>query len=360
MWLYIVVSNRSDRLRILLAAPPMLPVPPPSYAGTERVIAVLGEELRARGHQVGLVAAGDSDVPYELIPTVDVSLWRSGYDGDVSSYMQHTVAVTWRAASRFDIVHAHLETHGFLLARHAPVPVLTTLHGRLDSAGTPELLAEFRDIPLVAISDSQGRWAPEQHWMATVHHGLDLASMPFSADPGEYLAFVGRATPEKGLAQAIDLARRVGRLLRVAAKVHDPHEKTYFRKSVQPAIDEGIVEFLGELGPSERDPLFAGALATVMLGAWPEPFGLVAIESMATGTPVIARRAGALTETIDHGVTGFLVDDESEGALAVEQVARLDRTVIRNTAIERFSVARMVDNYERLYRQLLEERSGAR
>ena len=335
----------------------MLPVPPPSYAGTERVIAALGAELHKRGHEVALVAAGDSKVPYELIPTVDASLWRSGYTGDVTSYMQYTVAVTWRAASRFDIVHSHLENHGFPLARHAPVPVVTTLHGRLDAAGMPELLTEFRDIPLVAISDSQGRWHPDQRWLATIHHGLDLGSMQFSAEPGEYLAFVGRATPEKGIEDAIDLARRVGRPLRVAAKVHDLHEKVYFQKSVQPAIDEGVVDFLGELEPSQRDPLLAGALATVMMGAWPEPFGLVAIKSMATGTPVIARRAGALTETIEHGVNGFLVDDVDEAAHAAELVGGLDRNEIRRLALERFSVPRMADEYERIYRCLIDERS---
>ena len=204
------------------------------------------------------------------------------------------------------MIHSHVETDGFLFARHCPTPVVTTLHGRLDVAGIPDLLAEFNDIPLVAISDSQGRFYPDSNWMATVHHGLDLTSAPFQRTPGDYLAFVGRITPEKGVADAIELARSTGMRLRMAAKVYDPHEQVHFDEVVQPAIDEGIVEFLGELAPRERDPLLAGALATLMLGAWPEPFGLVAIELMATGTPVIARRAGALTETVDHGRNGFL------------------------------------------------------
>ena len=338
----------------------MLPVPPPSYAGTERVIATIGAELHRRGHEVALVAAGDSEVPYRLIPSVDESLWKSGYTGDVSSYMQHTAAITWREAPHYDIVHSHLENHTFLLARHAPVPVVTTLHGRLDTAGMPELLDEFRDVALVAISESQRRWHTEQRWVGTIHHGLPLEAMPFSKSPGDYLAFVGRAAPEKGLDDAIELARMSKCTLKVAAKVHDIAERAYFRKVVQPAVDEGIVEFLGELGPADRDPLYAGAKATVMLGPWPEPFGLVAIESMATGTPVIARRAGALTETVEHGVNGYLVDDVSEAALAVERVTELDRKAIRTGTLQRFSPARMVDDYERVYRALIEEHGAGR
>jgi glycosyltransferase involved in cell wall biosynthesis len=348
--------ERSDRLRVLLVAPPMVPVPPPSYAGTERVIATLGAELRRRGHQVALVAAGDSEVPYELIPSVEASLWRSGYNGDVASYMQYTAAIAWREAHRFDIVHSHLENHAFLLARYAKVPVVTTLHGRLDTAGMPELLEEFTDVPLVAISESQRRWNREQNWVGTIHHGLDLERMPFAAKPGDYLAFVGRATEEKGVDDAIALARRAKMPLKVAAKVFDASERAYFRKIVKPAIEEGVVEFLGEVGPAERDPLYAGARATIMLGPWPEPFGLVAIESLATGTPVIARRAGALTETIEHGVTGYLVDDVHEAALALERVDELDRKKIREIALERFSPQRMTDDYERVYRHLIHDR----
>ena len=343
------------KLRILLVAPPMVPVPPPTYAGTERVIASLGAELHRRGHHVGLVAAGDSEVPYELIRSVDASLWKTGYDGDVASYMQYTAAIAWDAAPRFDIIHSHLENHTFLLARYAPVPVLTTLHGRLDTAGMPELLERFRDVPLVAVSESQRRWHIDQNWVGTIHHGLPLESMPFKKEHGNYLAFVGRATPEKGVADAIELATQVKMQLKIAAKVHDPHEKAYFRRVIQPAIDDGTVEFLGELGPAERDPLYAGARATVMLGGWPEPFGLVAIESMATGTPVIARRAGALTETVEHGTTGFLVDDVSEATLAFERVPELDRKRIRAYTLERFSPGRMTDQYEEVYRRLLDE-----
>ncbi|MDQ3937128.1 MAG: glycosyltransferase family 4 protein [Chloroflexota bacterium] len=342
-----------DNLRIGIVVPPMLPVPPKSYAGTERVVACLVDELCRRGHQVTLFAAGDSQVDCELVPVIRQSLWSTEYRGDVSAFVDLAVARIWREHDRFDVIHSHAEAHGLLFARYCPTPVISTLHGRLDVAGVPELLDEFRDVPLVSISDSQRRWHPNANWLATVHHGLPLGSMPFGAQAGDYLAFVGRVTREKGVEEAVELARRVGLPLRMAAKVYDEHEQAEFAEVVQPAIDEGVVEFLGELAPHERDPLLAGARATLMLGAWPEPFGLVAIESMGTGTPVIARRAGGPTETVDHGVDGFLVDDLDEAALAVEKVLSLDRADIRRRALERYSPQRMVEQYESIYRQLI-------
>jgi glycosyltransferase involved in cell wall biosynthesis len=338
----------------------MLPVPPPTYAGTERVVAALAEELHRRGHRVTLFAPGDSQVSCELVPTVPRSLWSNEYRGDVSSFINVSLAKVWSQHERFDVIHSHVETLGFLFARYCPTPVVTTLHGRLDAWGIPELLDEFDDIPLVAISDSQRRWGEQANWVATIHHGLPLDFMPFSDRPGDYLAFVGRVTPEKGIVECIELARRMKLPLKMAAKVYDAHEKAHFAEVVQPAIDEGVVEYLGELGQLERDPLYAGALATLMLGAWPEPFGLVAIESLATGTPVIARRAGALTETIEHGVNGFLVDDLTEAELAVRRAAELDRPAIRRRALERYSPARMADDYEVVYQRVIEARTGSR
>jgi glycosyltransferase involved in cell wall biosynthesis len=317
------------------------------------VVAAIVHELHARGHEVTLFASGDSDVECELVPVIPESLWSTGYQGDVSSFINVALAMVWREHDRFDIIHSHVETLGFLFARHCPIPVLTTLHGRLDVAGIPELLREFSDIPLVAISDSQRRWSDDSNWVATIHHGLPLHRMPFSPRAGKYLAFVGRVTPEKGVADCIAVAKSAGMKLRMAAKVYDEHEKEHFAEVVEPAIKDGFVEFLGEVGPLERDPLYAGALATMMLGAWPEPFGLVAIESLATGTPVIARRAGALTETIEHGVDGFLVDDLKEAELALDMVRDLDRTKIRERALERFSPGRMTDEYEVVYRELI-------
>ena len=336
----------------------MLPVPPPTYAGTERVVAALGDELIERGHRVTLFAPGDSEFAGELEPTIENSLWKSGYQGDPAAYITVSIAKAWAQQARFDVIHSHIETLGFLFARHCATPVVSTLHGRLDAWGVPELIDEFREIPLVAISDSQRRWQPDANWLATIHHGLPLEHMPFGPTPGDYLAFVGRVTPEKGIGDAIELARSGGLHLRLAAKVYDPHEIDHFEQVVKPAVEEGVVEFLGEIGPLERDPLYAGALATVMLGAWPEPFGLVAIESLATGTPVIARRAGALTETIEHGVDGFLVDDLTEAKLALERVAELDRAEIRRRALARFAPDRMAAEYERVYEDVIRSRSG--
>lgn len=346
-----------DSLRVGIIVPPMLPVPPVNYAGTERVVAALVEELVKRGHKVTLFASGDSSADCEIVPIVPKSLWSTGYRGDVTSFINVGLAMAWREHRRFDIIHSHAEAPGFLFARYCNTPVVTTLHGRLDVGGIPQLMAEFTDIPLVAISESQKRFLPDNNWVATVHHGLDLANAPFRDRPGNYLAFVGRVTPEKGVADAIELARRSGLQLKMVAKVYDAHEKEHFAEVVKPAIEEGVVQFLGELDPIARDPILAGARATLMLGAWPEPFGLVAIESMATGTPVIGRRAGALTETIEHGIDGFLVDDLDEASLALERLTTLDRPLIRRRALERFSRDRMVDEYEAVYRQIID---GAR
>lgn len=330
----------------------MVAIPPPGYAGTERVVAVLVSELARRGHEVTLIAPADSQVDCELVPSIHEALWSSGMRGDPTPYIEVTIERAWSVAHRFDVIHSHLDTLSFSFARHSPVPVLHTLHGRLDMPGIPELLDEFQDIPLVAISESQRRWSPQNNWVATVHHGLPLEDAPFSDRPGDYLAFVGRIAPEKGVEAAIELARSVRLPLRMAAKVHEEDEKRLFDEVVAPAIDEGVVIFEGELATPQRDTLLTGALATVLLGAWPEPFGLVAIESMATGTPVIARRAGALPEVVDHGLTGFLVDDIYEAQFAVRELASVDRRAVRRTALERFSVSRMVDEYEAVYRRL--------
>ena len=342
-----------DRLRIGLLAAPMEPVPPVAYGGTERIVGTLAAELSSRGHEVTLFASGDSRAACAIEPIAPQSLWAAGYRGDVSAFLLAAVAQAWEQADRFDIIHSHVEGFGFLMARHSGTPVVSTLHGRLDRDGMPELLDRFADVPLVAISASQRRWAPNANWVGTIHHGLALEHMPFAEDAGEYLLVVGRAAPEKGVAEAIELARRVRLPLKMVMKVHDPAERDLFERVIRPAADEGVVDFLGELPPAERDPLYAGARATLMLGSWPEPFGLVAIESLATGTPVIARRGGALPEIVEHGRDGYLVDDLGEAELAVRLVTALDRGQIRRRALGRFSASRMADDYERVYRRLV-------
>ena len=341
------------RLSIALVAPPFLPMPPAAYAGTERVVAALTVGLHQRGHRVTVYASGDSQLPCEVIPVVSEALWRTGYRGDGSAFLELAVARAWEDAARYDIIHSHVETAGFLMARYCPTPVVTTLHQRLDLGGVSELIDRFSDVPLIAISDSQRRWNERANWVATIHHGIDFSATPTSAWPGDYLMFVGRISPEKGVVEAIEVARRTGRRLVMAAKVYEPDEHALFDAAVKPAIEAGIVDWRGEVGTVERDRLMAGALATLMLGGWPEPFGLVAIESMATGTPVIARRAGGCTETIEHGTTGFLVDDVNEAVHAVSRVEGLNRTHIAAYARGRFSADRMVARYEQVYETLI-------
>lgn len=340
-------------LRIAIVAPPVLPLPPPMYAGTERIVASLVLGLHARGHRVTVFAAGDSDLPCEVVPVVPRSLWSEGMTGDLSLYHQMAVARAWDEVDRFDIVHSHVDTHGFLFAQHSRIPVVTTLHRRLDVGGAADYIDLLPGVPLVAISDSQRRWNPDANWVATIHHGLDFSTTPSGSRTGDYLLLVGRLTTEKGVAEAIELATRTRRRLVIAAKAHQPDEKALFESVVQPAIDAGVVDWRGEVDGLTRDKLMVGALSTVMLGAWPEPFGLVAIESMATGTPVIGRRAGGLTETVDHGVTGYLVDDVDEAVLAVSRVGSLARDAIASMTRERFAVDRMIDAYESVYRDMV-------
>jgi glycosyltransferase involved in cell wall biosynthesis len=304
---------------------------------------------------VTVFAAGDSELPCEVVPVVPRALWHEGLSGDMSTYLQLAAVRAWDRLDRFDVVHSHVDTAGFFLARHAQIPVVTTIHRRLDVGGVADLVDAFPRIPLVAISESQRRWNPDAHWVATIHHGLDFAATPSSDRAGDYLLLVGRLTREKGIAEAIELARRTKRRLVVAAKAHEPSERALFEELVRPAIDDGVVDWRGEVDPATRDRLMVGAYATLMLGAWPEPFGLVAIESMATGTPVIARRAGAYPETIEHGVTGYLVDDLDEAVLAVNRAPRLDRARVRTITRERFGLERMLDAYERVYRSLIDE-----
>jgi glycosyltransferase involved in cell wall biosynthesis len=343
-------------LRIAMLAAPLLPVPPLRYGGTERVVAALAEGLTARGHDVTLFGAGDSTVGCRLVPVVPHSIWPDISGSDATPFIRLVADVAAAHQSEFDIIHSHLEGHGLPFARRATTPVLATLHGRIDIGPTRQLLKEFSDVPLVAISDNQRSWAPRANWLATIHHGLPFDDVSLGDGRGDYLAFVGRIAPEKGIRDTIELGRRTGLTVRMAAKSHQPSETALFDKVVRPAIDEGMAEFLGEVTSDVRNQLFAGARATLMLGAWPEPFGLVAIESLANGTPVIARRSGALPEIIGQGIDGFLVDDLRAAEKAVRAVDHLDRRAIRVRALMRFSLERMVDRYEHVYRALIADR----
>ncbi len=343
-------------LRIAQAAPPFERVPPRAYGGTERIVHGLVTELDRRGHEVTTFASGDSVVPGRHIETVPEALRPLGYAGDSLPYMQQTLHEVLAHAGEFDIIHAHLEWASLLLARVSPVPVVTTFHGRLDLPWAEGL---FRDPPagLVAISDNQAGTHPDVPWASVVHNGLRLTEMPFGSKRTDALAFVGRVVPEKGIVEAIEIAQATGRPLRIAAKAGPTSvEREYFENVFRPALKAAgsSVEYLGELAQPDRDQLIAQSYATVMPGSWPEPFGLVLIESLACGTPVIARRIGALPEILRDGVDGFFGDDLKAMAFMVDRVGDLDRRAIRDSVLDRFSVERMTDRYEAVYRAMLE------
>jgi len=341
-------------LRIAQAVPPMERVPPEAYGGTERVVFELVTELTRRGHDVTTFASGDSAVPGRLVPTVAEALRPAGHGGDISGYMLATTLQVLDRAQEFDLIHSHLEWYSLALRRATHRPVVATFHGRLDLPWSRAALAD-RPAGLVAISEAQASVHPDVPW-TIVHNGLTLAAAPFEARRTDALAFVGRVTPEKGIVEAIEIAQLADRPLRIAAKVGPtPAEREFDAEVFRPALTAAgsRVEFLGELSGADRDALFAESHAVLMPGSWPEPFGLVAIEALACGTPVLARRVGGLDEIIRDGVDGFFGDDVTQLAFLVDRVATLDRAAIRASVIDRFSAARMADGYEALYARML-------
>ena len=341
-------------LRIAQVAPPLERVPPERYGGTERVVNELMHELVRRGHEVTLFASGDSEAPQELVPTVERALRPAGFGGDPSPWFLATLHSVLDRARDFDLIHSHLEWWSLTLARVSPVPVVSTFHGRLDLPYARRLLTEPAN-GLVAISRDQANTHPDVPW-TIIHHGLTLDGAPFADERTDAFCFVGRVEPEKGAVDAIEIAKLTGRPLRIAAKVGTlPEQVEYYRNVFRPAVEGAgrSVEFLGEVTAEERDRLFAESYATLMPGAWPEPFGLVTIESLACGTPVLARRVGALPEIVREGVDGFFGDDVTALAFHADDLGRLDRRAIRERVIERFSASRMADRYEELYGRMI-------
>jgi glycosyltransferase involved in cell wall biosynthesis len=342
------------RLRIAQVAPPLERVPPSAYGGTERIVHELTSELVERGHDVTVFASGDSEVPCRLVPIVETALRPAGIEGDAGPWFVATVQQVLDAAGDFDIIHSHLEWWSLALARMSPVPVVATFHGRLDLPWADKL---FQGAPdgMVAISSHQARTHPDVPW-TIIHNGLTLDRAPFVERPGEAFGFVGRVDAEKGIVEAMEIAQRAGRKLRIAAKVGNlAGQRAYYENVFKPALARAgsAVEYLGELEPRERDQLFAESYGTLMPGAWPEPFGLVSIESLACGTPIIARRVGGLPEIIRDGVDGFFGDDVAAMAFYADRLGALDRAAIRERVIERFSAARMADRYEELYARMV-------
>ncbi len=322
-------------------------VPPDGYGGTERVVFELVSELVRRGHEVTTFASGDSEVPGRLVATIPEALRPAGHGGDVSGYLLTTMLQALDHEREFDLVHSHLEWYSVALRRAMTRPFVATFHGRLDLPWSRAALADRPD-GLVAISESQASAHPDVPW-TIVHNGLTLDSAPFERRRTDDLVFVGRVTPEKGIVEAIEIATAAGRPLKIAAKVGPtPKEQDFNDQVFQPALKAAgrSVEFLGELSGNDRDALFARSYAVLMPGSWPEPFGLVAIEALACGTPVIAKRVGGLDEIIREGVDGFFGDDVTELAFLLARVDELDRSAIRASVIDRFSAKRMADGYE--------------
>lgn len=346
------MGRGAGSLRIAQVAPPLEAVPPIGYGGTERIVGELVHELHRRGHQVTTFASGDSDVPGEHVETVPRALRPIGFGDDPTESFRATVELVLERQDSFDVIHAHVDRWNLELARRASIPVVSTFHGRLDQAWARDA---FRvKLPgLVAVSRDQARVHPEADW-TVIHHGVTFRPPPLSATPGENFCFVGRMSPEKGFPEAIEISRLTGRRLVVAAKIPTRQiEIDYFEAVIRPLLDRADVTILGELDEAERDRLVAGSRASLVPSAWPEPFGLVVIEALACGTPVLARRAGAIPEILRDGIDGFVGDDAQQLAFLDDRLDGLDRRSIQAAALERFSVGRMVDGYEALYLRLL-------
>ncbi|MBI3968389.1 MAG: glycosyltransferase family 4 protein [Chloroflexi bacterium] len=348
-------------MRIAQIAPPFETVPPTRYGGTERVVATLTEELVRRGHEVTLFASGDSHTSARLVPVVERALWhdRSAYTS-LLPFSVSTLGTVLRELSSFDVVHNHLDYLGFLLARahRSPQPAfVNTLHGRLDLPELQALYREFDDAPLVSISDAQRRPLPRANWLATVHHGIELDQLTFNPEPGNYLAYLGRISPEKGLDAAIRIAKQTGWPLKIAARMplpfkDDPNVRAdwnYYEDVVCPLLDGAQIEMVGEVGGTEKDDFLRHAAALLFPINWPEPFGLVMPEALACGTPVLALRQGSVPEIVADGVTGFVRDTESELAAAVARIPELDRLRCRQEVERRFTPAAMAARYEAVY-----------
>ncbi len=343
----------SPRLRIAQVAPLYERVPPALYGGTERIVGYITEELVNRGHHVTLFASGDSETGAKLVAPAPRALrLDAGAQDDLALHLLELARV-FEHAREFDVIHCHVGHLAFPFSRLARAPSLHTLHGRLDLPDTFPIFRHFLDEPLVSISHAQRQ--PFKGlgvtWAGTVYHGIRLDSFPFSPRSGAYLAFLGRISPEKRPDLAIALAKRVGLPLKIAAKV-DKVDRVYFEREIEPLLDDPLIKFIGEIGEEAKARFLGEARALVFPIDWPEPFGLVMVEALACGTPVIARSCGSVPEVVVHGRTGFIADSLDEMEDAVKDLDRIDRAECRRDVTERFTVERMVNGYEAIYASL--------
>jgi glycosyltransferase involved in cell wall biosynthesis len=338
-------------MRLAQISPLAESVPPKLYGGTERVVAWLVDELVDLGHQVTLFASGDSQTKAELVPVCPRALRLGKPRPDPVAAQTALLEAVAQRADQFDVIHAHIDWLHLPIVHRIGVPFLTTLHGRLDLPGLSEMIRLFPSAPYVSISDNQRLPLAAARWLGTVYHGMPKSLLKPSFRPGQYLAFLGRLTHEKGAHVAIRIAQATGMPLRIAAKVPRDH-RSYFKEHLEPLIDGKQIQLVGEVDDQRKQGFLDGAAALLFPINWPEPFGLVMIEAMACGTPVIAFRAGSVPEVIDDGVTGFIVDSEEEAVRAVGLVGKLKRREIRRTFERRFTARRMADDYVDIYHQL--------
>src|SRR3984893_7751763 len=341
-------------MRIAQVAPLMEAVPPKLYGGTERVVAYLTDALVELGHEATLFASGDSRTKAQLAPIWPRALRLDPtiHDPMAPLFMQlETIA---RRAHEFDMIHCHLDYFAFPTLRLLGVPSITTLHGRLDLPELRPLYRLFHDIPVVSISDSQRQPLPEANYAATIHHGLPQKSLA-QGPGGRYLAFLGRISPEKAPDAPIRIATRAGMPLKIAAKV-DKVDREYFQAKIEPMLAQADVEFIGEIGQHQTPELLGNAAGVLFPIAWREPFGLVMIEAMACGTPVVAFNNGSVPEVLEDGVTGFIVQNENQAVAAAAKIGMLDRERIRAEFDQRFTAQHMAQNYLKLYARLAKTR----
>ncbi len=340
-------------MKIAQVAPLYEAVPPSLYGGTERVVAHLCDALAEFGHEVTLFSSADAQTRAELVPVRDqaIRLDPAPLKSDLAAHLSMLSEVR-RRQDRFDVIHFHTDMVHFPMFEDIAARTLTTLHGRLDLKDLPEVYRRWPKYPLVSISDSQRAALPFANWAGTVYHGFPKALYRFEAKPRGYLAFLGRMSPEKGPDRAIAIAKRLGMPLKMAAKV-DAADAAYFQEKIKPLLNHPLIEFVGEIGDAGKSEFLGGAEALLFPINWPEPFGLVAIEAMACGTPVIAYGHGAAPEVVDDGVTGYVVAGEKEAVEAVRLAQGLDRREVRRRFDRRFSAAAMARGYLDLYAERL-------
>jgi glycosyltransferase involved in cell wall biosynthesis len=345
-------------MKIAQVAPLIESVPPRAYGGTERVVSYLTETLVEQGHEVTLFASGDSATSARLVPVVDRALRLHPARPD--PVIWHTLMVdrVRELSGSFDVIHFHIDTVQLPMALQCRTPSLTTLHGRLDLPDLKPLYKRFARHPLVSISNSQRSPIPWANWLDTVPHGLPLSLYDFHPEPEDYFAFIGRISPEKRCDRAIEIALACETPLRIAAKV-DPADREYFEAVVEPLLDHPLVTFIGEIGDAEKNDFIGNARALLMPIDWPEPFGLVMIEALACGTPVVAYGHGSVPEVLEDGVTGYIVHDQAQAIAAAQRIDSLSRRTCRDAFERRFAAPVMAQHYVNLYRALIEERVAA-